>query len=351
MVLLGICLLLLATVDVLVTTLTVKGGGPLTTWISACIWRRSLQIHQWKPNHRLLVMTGRTILVGLPVLWFSLTWLGWTLIFSAVETAVMNTQTDIPASFTERIYFTGYTLSTLGLGDFEPKGAIWQIVTAIASTNGFFLISLCIAYLLPVVSAATQQRQLSLYIAALGGSPDEIISRAWNGKDFGQFDQHLIALTPLVVGISEKYLTYPILHYFHSVDRSRVLAQSLVALDEALTFLLYGVEEEARPDPAALRSARRACSVFLKTLRSAYIDPAPESPPPPCLGLLYRAQIPTVKEREFYQGVELISQRRQLLLALLHHDGWTWDSVASTQTTTRTQEFDDVTMAEKGVLD
>ncbi|MEQ9484433.1 MAG: hypothetical protein RIG27_19410 [Coleofasciculus sp. F4-SAH-05] len=48
------------------------------------------------------------------------------------------------------------------------EGAVWQIATAIASVNGFFLVTLAIAYLLPVVSAATQQRQLAVYLVGIG---------------------------------------------------------------------------------------------------------------------------------------------------------------------------------------
>ncbi len=263
---LGLSMILLVIIDVLVTILTMRGGGPITGRVSDWVWEMLLHVHHRRSNHRLLSTSGWLILVGIALSWILLTWAGWTLFFSAFETAVIHGESKLPANAWERVYFAGYTLFTLGMGDYQPQGSFWQVVTAIASANGFFLVSITITYLLPVVSAATQKRQLATYISSLGGTPDEILIRAWNGQDFGQLDQHLIALTPMLSGMGSVHLAYPVLHYFHSLDRSRSFPLSLVALDEALTLLQYGAPASHQPDRAALEPARRAIAAFLQTL-------------------------------------------------------------------------------------
>lgn len=339
---LGITLLLAVVFDVLVTTLTLGGSGPLTKQLSRWLWNITLRVHHLKPNHQLLVTMGWIVLVGVAILWFALTWVGWILIFSANQDAIINATSQQPANFVERIYFTGYVLSTLGMGDYQPQGAIWQLVTALASINGFFLFSLAIAYLLPVVSAAIQKRQLAVYISTLGGTADEIISRAWNGKDLGQFDQHLIALTPLLSAMGENYLTYPILHYFHSEDRFRSLGLSVTALDEALTLLRYGVKTEHQPDRAAIAATRRASSAFLMTVRAAYLKKLePHEPPLPSLDALRQMGIRTVSDHEFWVRTRHLQQRRRLLLTLIKSDGWAWHAVASQYATHRARNLDD----------
>lgn len=125
----GLLILIVVSIDVLITTLTVGGGSPLTSRISAWLWRIALQIHRWHSNHRLLLVTGWLILVTVAVLWFALTWVGWTLIFSADQTAVV-TPKKLPATTLERIYFVGYTIATLGMGSYNPQGAIWEITTS-----------------------------------------------------------------------------------------------------------------------------------------------------------------------------------------------------------------------------
>jgi hypothetical protein len=339
----GILILAIIVVDVVVTTLTLGGGGPLTSRLSAGMWWVALQFRRGRGRRSLLGVMGWGLLIAIALLWFVGSWIGWVLIFDSTGTGVVTSLNKLPATFWETVYFTGYTLSTLGLGDYQPNGTIWEIATSIASMSGFFLVTLTFAYLLPVIGAATQRRQLALYISSLGGTPDEIIARAWTGKGFGELSQHLISLSPMVIQQGENHLTYPILHYFHTVDRSRAIALSIVCLDEALTLLNYGVAPEFRPDPSALESCRRANAAFLKTLKSAFITPDSDWPDAPPLDLLRRYGIPTVSEAEFLDAIkqDRIAQRRHLLLALVRNDGWTWDAVASSHTTNRGQRLDD----------
>lgn len=348
---LGLLLIVLVVLDVLLTTLTVRGGGPLTGRVSSGLWAMLLWVHRRRTNHRVLAASGWVILIGIALIWVLLTWAGWTLVFSAFEPAIVNGQTKLPADLWERIYFTGYTLFTLGMGDFQPQGAPWQVATAIASANGFFLITIAITYLLPVVSAATQKRQLATYISSLGGTSDEILVRAWNGQNFGQLDQHLIALTPMVASMGSAHLAYPVLHYFHSLDCSRAFALSLAALDEALILLQYGVPVAHQPDRAALGPARRAVAAFLQTLSSDYIRAESQTPPLPALDLLRTANIPTVSPDQFWEVTKPVTRRRQFLLALVRNDGWKWDAIASSKTTGRGQELDDATLVDEVLLD
>ena len=234
---LGLTLLATVSSDVLVTTLTVEGGGFLTNRVCSWIWHQATLLHKHNNNHRLLGTVGLLITVGIAVLWYLLTWVSWSLIFCSFQDAILNSSNEQPASTWGRIYFTAYTITTLGRGDYLPSAVIWHLLAGLAAANGFFLVTLSIAYLFPVVSAATQKRALAVYITSLGGTADQILTRAWNGKNFGNLDQHLINLTPLIVELGEKHLTYPVLHYFHTRERSRCLPLSISALDEAITLL------------------------------------------------------------------------------------------------------------------
>lgn len=346
----GIVILIYTTFDVLVTTLTVGGGGPITSRISSGIWWLVLQIHQKKSSHRLLSITGLVLLTGIALAWYLLTWVGWTFIFCAENSAVVNASSKIPADTWERIYFVGYNISTLGMGDYQAQGIVWQITTAISSASGFFLVTLSIAYLLPIVSAASEKRAFATYISSLGGTADEILSRAWNGQDFGELSSHLSSLTPTLTEQGEKHLAYPVLHYFHSVERARSLPLSLIALDEALTLLQYGIPQKYQPEPSVLGPVRRASAAFLKTLKSAYLEPASHNPQFPSLEMLRNKGIPTVSDEEFWENTKIITKRRRFLLALAENDGWTWDAICSTLTTNRASSLDDETLIDDVML-
>lgn len=348
--LLGFLLLFIVALDVLVTTLTVKGGGFLTNRFSSWLWHSAIKRHKYKTNHRLLAGVGLLLVLGMVLIWYLLTWAAWSLIFCSFSDAILNSSNEEPASIWGRIYFTAYTITTLGRGDYLPQNTFWHLLTGVAAANGFFLVTLSIAYLFPVISAAIEKRILAVYLSALGGTADEILIKAWNGKDFGNLDQHLIAITPLVVGLGEKHLAYPVLHYFHSMNRSRCFPLSIVAFDEALTLLQYAVPAEYRPDPASLSPARRASSAFIKTLKSAYLEPSNHEPPLAPLKTLRNEGIPTVSDRAFSEATSNINQRRRLLLSLVKNDGWSWDSISSSLTTNRATSLDDDTILDDLVL-
>ena len=338
---LGFVLLAVVSSDVLVTTLTVRGGGFLTNRFSSWLWHGATKLHRHNTNHHLLAGAGLLLILGMAIIWYLCTWIAWSLIFCSVSDAIVNSSNDVPASIWGRIYFVAYTITTLGRGDYQPSSTIWHLLTGLAAANGFFLVTLSIAYLFPVVSAATEKRILAVSISCLGGTADEIVTKAWNGRDFGNLDQHLINLTPLIVGLGEKHLTYPVLHYFHTPLRSRCLPLSIVALDEAMSLLQYAVPLEFRPDPAALTPIRRSCAAFLTTLKSDYIKPSPREPSLLPLELLRKKGIPTSEDYTYMSAMKKISNRRKLLLALVENDGWSWDATASSLTTNRAKSLDD----------
>lgn len=330
--LLGLVIVGFTLCDLLLTTLTLDGGGPLVNNVSRWIWKAVTYHRRCASSHRLLVFAGLGILLCATFLWISLVWTGWTLIFCASDYAVVNAETGKPADVWTRIYFTGYTLVTLGLGDYKPQDGVWQVLTAIAAANGFFLVSLSITYLLPVISAATQKRQLAAYISSLGKTSDDIVLRAWNGKNFGLLEQHLVTLTPMLLLHAQRHLTYPVLHYFHSPERYTAGTLSIAVLDETLTLLKYGVKPAEQIDAVTLYAARQAVTTFLETLNSTFIEPAKDAPPIPALDRLRAGGVPTVSDEAFESAIGDLARRRRLLLALVQSHGWDWDDVENPRT-------------------
>jgi hypothetical protein len=321
----GVLLLVFDLHDVIKTTLGQR-GGPITTWISGALWRGATRLGRYG-THRMLYAGGLAAVVLIVVLWLAVLWCAWGLIFCGARDAVLTAE-GWPAAVHERFQYAGYAMVTLGTpGGFEPGSALWRALTVLAAANGFAVLTLGIAYLTPLLSAATEKRRLALDISILGGSADEIVRRAWNGEDCGALEPHFDQLRPSLTLLAQRYLTYPALHYFHSTDRSSAAAPNLAALDEALTLLRHGCPDTCRLAPHALDTTRRAISTVLSTLRAAFVEPADEVPPPPQLAALRRAGIPTVGDEEFHAALDELADRRRLLLALVKSDGWRWNDV------------------------
>ncbi|MFC6757040.1 ion channel [Halomicroarcula sp. GCM10025894] len=118
----GLSLLCLAIADLLWTTLWVEGGaGPLTARAMRWTWH-GVRLVGHRRRH-LLTVAGPVVLLLSITLWLGLLWAGWTLVFAGVEDAITDTLGPGPISWTERLYFVGYSLFTLGNGDFAPGTA------------------------------------------------------------------------------------------------------------------------------------------------------------------------------------------------------------------------------------
>lgn len=139
---LGAVVLFLAAFDLFITVLTTRGGGPISTRLAATCWRMVLALHRRRGSHKIVGYAGAFIALLSIFVWIVLFWAGWLLIFSAAPDSVVRATTGEAADIWARVYFSGYTLFTLGLGDYRPDGALWQVLTALAVGNGFMVISL-----------------------------------------------------------------------------------------------------------------------------------------------------------------------------------------------------------------
>lgn len=319
----GAVLIVAVIFDVLWTTLRMAGAGPLTSWMTNLLWRLALRV---TPSHRALSATGFLIVLLTVFLWIGLVWLGWILVLGIDPGSVVDSQSGQPADFWARVYYAGFTLITLGNGDYKPNGAVWQVLSPVAAANGFFLVTLVITYLLPLMSAALQRRQLAVHIATLGKTPQELLLRAWDGQGFGRLTDHLVGLTFPVMGLGEGHLAYPVLHCFHSDERDTAMAPNIAVLDEALT-LFEGIAPEQRPDPVAIYPLRGAIDRLLSTLTEAHLEPESNPPPLPNLETLRAAGIRTIDDETFRRSLEVATDRRRLLFGLVEKEGWHWDDV------------------------
>jgi hypothetical protein len=321
----GLGILLLALTDLLWTTF-LEGGPPISTRVCHFAFHRTLTFCRGK-DRRLIGFAGLAAIIGTLVTWTVMVWAGWALIFSSWTPALIDSDTRLPADHWARIYFAGSTIFTLGMGDYKPVGHAWQLLAGIAAGSGFLMFGTALAYLMAVVPAATQKRQLAVVIWALGKSPDDIIIRAWNGADATALSPHLISLIPMLALMGESHLSYPILHYIHSTKRSASLAASVASLDEALTILECGLQRGCSLDLPSLGAARQAITEFLQTLEPALIAASKDDPPAPSLKLLRDMGVSVVDDELFRQSLAVVAERRRMLHALVRNEGWTWEAV------------------------
>ena len=311
----GVLLLALTHYDALHTTVA-RGGGPLTQSVS------------WLVRRLPIPHPGNVVLLTVIALWATLLWTGWALVFLSPDGGIVSASTGEPANASSRVYFAGYTLVTLGLGDFQPEGAVWQILTTLAALSGLFVLTLSISYVLPVLQAAVARRAAAAALWSLGETPEDVVRTLWDGEGISSAgSSHLTAIGPTLMLLAQQHIAYPLLHHYHGLRRREAFAPSLAAFDEALSILEHalGVSVPA----AAFKPARSGVAALLDRLDGQMIEPADEAPPIPSLDALRRDGFPVCSDEAFREALaeETCASRRRLLLGLVRAEARTWDDV------------------------
>lgn len=328
---LGALCVAVVNLDVLWTVVAAgAGGGPLTSRLGNFLWFVAPRATSPR-RHRVLQVAGPAITVTIIAVWIGLLILGWFLIFSATPGAVVSSTTGEPADVWSRLYFTGFTVFTLGTGDYVPGESFWQLATVAATGTGLTLVTLAITYMLSVITSVTQRRQLGSQISAIGVSPLDVLGRAWDGSSLDSLSDVLQPLPSDLADLAQRHLAFPVLHYFHSPERDTAIAPSVVTLDEVLTLLEHAVAPGHRLPELTTAQVRDSLTELLR--RATDLDAGrPTSPPEletpwPSLDRVRALGVPVVDEREWYAALEALASRRRKLGQLLAIDGWDWDAV------------------------
>lgn len=331
----GAAVVLAVLYDVGATTISLSAvRGPVSGRVSALVW--SLGNRSRSKRRRLQRVTGPLLVVAILVGWFAALTAGWTMIFTAdgaLTSAAEPEQQSSQVRWVDALFFVFGRLVGAGSSTLEPDQAAWSTAVALLTLSGVILLTLVIAWILPVVAAVVQKRALASKISALGGTPEEIVCRSWTGRDLGDLNLHLLPLIGELTILAQRHLAYPVIHYFHSSAVRTAIGPRIAALDEALTLIVAGglddVERGTGLDVSVTRPLRQAVSDYLSTLEYVFIDPAEDVPDPPAYDRLLEAGIvdDDRMRRELGELAKGLETRRALLHGYVQHDGWTWDAV------------------------
>lgn len=320
----GALLVAVANYDALVTTVSVGSGWrPLTTHVSTLL-RRVLRRFP-----RFLPAGGPLVVLTTVAVWIGLLWAGYSLIFAADPAAVTSATTGVPAAGISRVYYAGYTLFTLGNGGYTPAAGFWEIVTTITVLNGLVVATLAVTYLVPVVSAVVERRQLASLVTALGTTAEDVAIGAWNGEDFSYLESQLPTLAQQILLTAQRHLAYPVLHDFRSSDPRTASERTLALLDDVVTMLHSGVAPEVALPAPVVRTVRFAIDEASRLMPTEAVG---HVPPPPDLGALQAAGIPTRPSKEFEPALHAQADRRRRLASLVDAAAWRWPNRAGEAT-------------------
>lgn len=313
--LLGLSILILNFFDFFHTILSGRGFGIISKNLNKLQGKLILKAK----NKMLFEYSGLIHMMVTSLTWLILLIGGCFLIFSSGEMMVVDSQTKLPATLIERFYYTGYVISTLGIGDFVPGTDFSRILTSLLSFSGFVLLTTVLTYLLSVVSAVQQKRLLAFYISSLGEDINELYQSAIAPEEFNSLLENSSSLKEKILQNSSSSIFFPITQYYLTSKKDASLELQLVRLREVLTVLSYQFEEKSG-ESIQLKGLLAAIQKYLQlgTAEATNEEFYPEE---------------LNSKRKFWQqhGISFRAETEQdkILTAALKHAGWEWDEVYS----------------------
>lgn len=321
---LGAGITLYTMIDIIWTTLWVDGGaGWFTDRLTTTVWKWILRTK----NEFLLNISGALILTLTLFSWFFLLWLGVTIFFAGDLDAIVNTSSNETITLSQLPYFSGFTLFTLGIGDFTPQTTFFQIATALTSGIGMLLLTFGASYVISIVSAVVEKRTFARNIMGIGEDSTKFIIDAWNGEDFHQLDDIFSDLNSQITQLTQQIQAFPLLQYYHSENKEKTTTIAMAVLYEAIGVLRFGVKDKKLINTTLMRAAQKSIHNFVHTSISGYGDiyeDFDEVPPIIDLSDLTQTDIPLTSQAEYSDKMKQFEDHRKDLLKIIKMDNHEW---------------------------
>jgi hypothetical protein len=243
--LLGSLLLVVLVVDVLLTVFVPRGGpGAVTSSayrLAWSLWRRAAGRVPARRRRRFLSLGGPALLPLTVLLWAGELVLGFALLYLPFSDRLVYPDGERPLdAFSGALYLSGYSATTLGVGDVHPDDALVRLLTTAQAGLGFALFSVSIAYLLSVYGALQRSKELALEVSqylglAEGADSVDALVQTVSEEHEDELAAWLSQVTSRLISATEAQEQYPLVQYFHVPEDRRALTLTLPVLLELLT--------------------------------------------------------------------------------------------------------------------
>ncbi len=190
----------------------------------------------------LVLFSGPLLIVCHAICWATLLLIGFSLLvwphLGSAIVASGSKPTD--TSFSTAVYFAGYSITTLGMGDLIPQTGFTRCVTITAAAVGFSYFTLVLAYIVSVYSTLARRNQFACeidYRTQRTGHSLQYLTPYLKSGDHSLLNQDLLTLAAGLADLLESHHFYPVLHYFRFKERRYAMSQMLRFCLEVATLL------------------------------------------------------------------------------------------------------------------
>lgn len=135
--------------------------------------RRALRILPERARRIALTLAGPIALAGVLFVWLVLLLVGAALVvWPELGRDIQKSQGSTPTDFWSALYYSGYTLSTLGYGDIVPQTDAYRVFTVVLALLGFSVLTMSLSYVTSVYSALVRRNTLAQALHHRSGRTD-----------------------------------------------------------------------------------------------------------------------------------------------------------------------------------
>ena len=240
MVLAGGVLVLATLVDVFCSLVrTPLRAGPFTTMGERLVCRNLYRAFRLTGARNLLAAIGPASVAIRALMVLVALMVGWSLIVFAEADWVVDAESGAPADVWQRLYYVGYTISTLGLGDVVPNAVPARIATVGASLTGFTVITFVVGSISPLSDVIAARNT----VASIMRAHRTAVMAGADVRD--TLDKTLDAVLAPLIAVSSAVETLPVRHRMHAEREHLALSTALAELDLAIAEADMGADIRA----------------------------------------------------------------------------------------------------------
>lgn len=246
--LLGAVVVAVTLADVFYTVLFPASGRgpirrPLARGLDAAFGLAGSLPRTWR--RRVLAYAGPVEVAATLVAWFVLLLVGWAAIYRpALGSGVTAATGPTDVSWGTALYYSGYTLTTLGLGDVVAVTPAYRLLTVVEAATGFMTFTLVISYFVTVYSTLTGRNSFALALHQRSGGTGrglDLVAALWREGSVGAA-AHLAEIAGELRRLIQTHGSYPVLRSFHYRHEYDALPRMLQTCWETATLLRTTVE-------------------------------------------------------------------------------------------------------------
>jgi hypothetical protein len=269
--LLGIGLIFAALRDIFDTLFHPSGKGLLSRTLPRPLWRGASLLGTRYPTVRELC--GPVALLAVIASWVVLLAVGWALVLWPHLTEGFSFDPELSPStrggFTDALYLSLVTLTTLGFGDIAPASAPLRMLVPLEAAIGLVLLTAGLSWVVSLYPAFSRHRSLAHEISLVREAESE------SGIGIRQMDAlaaelMLGSMTSQLVAVQTDLVHFPISYYFRS-------SHERFELSSTMPCLLHLAEDGASEDCSSgvrmrANMLRNAIDDFSATVGARFLD-------------------------------------------------------------------------------